>query len=99
MGHSFWGRWGGCCGGRLWNLTGMGFLGPLLGLLFSILLIIGIAWLVIWLIRRTADQGARGSGSSGPSSELTAAQEILKQRYAQGEISREEYREILRDLK
>lgn len=99
MGHLFWGRWGGCCGGGLWNLTGMGFLGPLLGLLFSVLLIVGIAWLFIWLIRRTADQGAGGSGRSGPSSELNAAQEILKQRYARGEISREEYREILGDLR
>ncbi|MEK6588181.1 MAG: SHOCT domain-containing protein [Chloroflexota bacterium] len=70
---------------------GMGF-GILLLLLFWGLLIVGAVWLVKaafgWDKRTPA-----ASGGSGPS-----PREIADQRYARGEIAREEYDRIRTDL-
>jgi len=57
--------------------------------------IIGIVWFIIWVIRRT--------GSDGPSSlsagmAMQSPKEILQSRYARGEITREQYLQILDDL-
>jgi len=70
---------------------GMGF-GLLLMLLFWVLLILGAAWLAKGVFGR--DQRTLGtSGMSGPS-----PREILDQRYARGELAREEYDRIRQDL-
>ncbi len=57
-----------------------------------------ILWLVIlvaivWVIRSAA-----GGGSAPPSSTRESALEILKGRYARGEISLEEYRRMREEL-
>ncbi len=71
---------------------GMGFgaIGLLLMLLFWGGLIFGGVWLVKALFN-----GAQ-SGPAAP--RQPSAREILDQRYARGEISREEYETIKRDL-
>jgi len=58
-------------------------------LAFWILVIAGIVWLVVW-----AGQKAVGTRSAAAESAL----EILKKRYARGEISKAEYEEKKRDL-
>jgi putative membrane protein len=58
-------------------------------LAFWILVIVGIVLLVIWV-----GQKAVGAGSRTEESGL----EILKKRYARGEISKAEYEEKKRDL-
>lgn len=58
-------------------------------MIFSILVIVGIVWLAVWAIQRAGGKGEQGNESS---------LEILKKRYAQGEISKEEYEEKKRDL-
>jgi len=50
----------------------------------------GIIALVIWVIRRVTSRG----GSEGSHLAL----DITKQRYARGEISREEFEQIKKDL-
>ena len=65
---------------------GMGF-GWIFMILFWALIIFGIVALAKWLF------SAGGSGGSGKS-----ALEILKQRYAKGEINREQYEQMRRDL-
>ncbi len=57
-------------------------------LLFWALIIIGIIAIIRWL--STSDQNRRESGKS--------ALETLKDRYAKGEIDREEYRQKRDDL-
>jgi putative membrane protein len=58
-------------------------------LVFWILVIVGIVLLVVWV-----GQKAVGAGSRPEESAL----EILKKRYARGELSKAEYEEKKRDL-
>lgn len=62
----------------------------LLNIILWILVIVGIVLLVVWLVRRS------GIGEKSRSEE--SALEILKKRYARGEISKEEYEEKKRDI-
>ena len=71
---------------------GMGWIGLLMMLFIWALIIVGVVALVIWLVR--ASQGGQASGTSGVNRPL----EILKERYARGEISREEYEQMRQDL-
>ena len=61
-----------------------------LGMVFWILLIVGIVLLVVWVVQKAMGGGAGRLEES--------ALEILKKRYARGEISKEEYEEKKRDL-
>ncbi|TAK32663.1 MAG: SHOCT domain-containing protein [Chloroflexota bacterium] len=61
-------------------------------LLFWVLIIGGIVWLVVWLIQQVRPAAA-GPGASG-----TSALDILRERYARGEITREQYDQMRRDL-
>jgi putative membrane protein len=61
-------------------------------LLFWVLVIGGIAWLVVWLVR----QGPPGHAGAGPSGARPL--DILRERYARGEITREQYEEMRREL-
>ena len=81
------GDWGGSfqnCG-TLW--LGAGFLGFILMLAFWILIIVGIVISIRWLIYQL---------KSGVSGKMPL--EILKERYAKGEISREEFEKMKKDL-
>jgi putative membrane protein len=66
---------------------GLGWLGPLFMLAFWALVIIGVVFLVRYLVRH----GRAGGGQE-------SALEILKRRYARGEIEREEFEAKRRDL-
>ncbi len=67
---------------------GMGWM--LLGLVFWIFVIACAVLLVLWVIGRSG-RGKRGK-------EELSAMEILNRRYARGEITREQYHEIKKDL-
>jgi putative membrane protein len=67
---------------------GMGF-GWVFMILFWGVILLGIAALVRWLVAgRSAD----------PGTERKTAIEMLRERYARGEIGRDEYEQKLRDL-
>ncbi len=71
-----------------WGL-GYGLFGWLMMLLFWILIIVGIVLVVRWFM----DQGKL----KGSSREETAL-DILKKRYARGEIDKEQFETLKRDL-
>lgn len=79
--------WGGMMGGWGFPFFGMG---AIVMLLFWGLVIAGIVWLVQSLARST------GTGVSTPPAESPL--EILKRRYAKGEITKEQFEEMQRDL-
>ena len=72
------------------GMMSMGLLGGWIGLLFNLAIIIGIVILVVWAVKRFTS-GSVSSGSQTP-------REILQARYARGEITRDQYQQILQDL-
>ena len=71
---------------------GMGWFGMIFMVLFWGLIIVGLVFLIRWLIQATG--GRRHSGVSMSSS----AMNILKERYARGEINRDEFESMKKDL-
>jgi putative membrane protein len=67
---------------------GYQMMSPLGGGLFMILGLVLIIMLAVWLLRRSPSSGAGGE----------TALDILKKRYAKGEISREEFERMKQDL-
>ncbi len=70
-----------------------GWIGMLISMLIWILVIGGLVWLVVWAVRRSGAGNYNTNLPAGPS-----AKEIVQQRYARGEISREQYQQLLEDL-
>ena len=71
---------------------GMGLGGGLVMVLFWVVLIVGAVWLA---------RGLFPNGQQPPASSTrpeASAEDILKQRYARGEISKEQYDQMHRDL-
>lgn len=77
-------------GGMMNCMMGFGMMGGMmaLGLLLLIGIIAAVVLAIVWLVRRT--------GESSPPAE--SPQEILKRRYARGEIDSEQYEAIKRQL-
>lgn len=76
---------------------GFGWYG-LFGMLFNIAIWVGIVVLVVWAVQKFTSSG-HGSRSNGHGySQSPSARDILDQRYARGELSREEYQEKLHDI-
>lgn len=85
---------GGMMGPGMMGWGGFGF-NPLwwvLMLLFWVLIIGGIVVLLIWLFRQAQPAGI------GPGRAVNRPLDILRERYARGEITREQYEEMRRDL-
>ena len=82
-----YGGWG-MMGSGMWGGFGWMWLMPILMILFWGLVI----WGIVALVRGSG--GSRGSDSSKADSAL----EVLKKRYARGEIDKEEYEEKKKDL-
>ena len=76
----------GCFG----NYGSYGWIGILISLAFIVIVVVAI----IWLVRRSFP-----SHQGQLTTSLTNPREILQMRYARGEITREQYLEILDDLK
>lgn len=79
-----------------WGMMGYGGygfnpLGWVLMLVFWALLLGGIALLAVWFFRQ------RTPAAFGPHREATAL-DILKERYARGEFTREQYEEMRREI-
>ncbi len=71
-----------------WGVWGVGMM--LFMLLFWVVLIAGVVAVLRWLFGRP--------GSGGAGTRADRALEILKERYARGELTREQYHTMRRDL-
>ena len=67
-------------------------------LIINLVLIIGaivaLVFLVIWIVKRLSNNNPRQALNNGAES----AVEIAKERYAKGDITREEYQKLIIDL-
>jgi putative membrane protein len=73
---------------------GMGLWGGLIGLAFNIAVIVAIIWLIVWAVRRFST----GQSHWNQTTEGQSPRDILQVRYARGEITRDQYRQMLKDL-
>jgi putative membrane protein len=73
---------------------GLGWIGMVINLVISVAFIIGLVFLVIWIVKRLNNNNLGRTLYNAESS----AVEIAKKRYAKGEITREEFQKLLVDL-
>ena len=71
---------------------GMGWFGGIFMLVFWVLVIMGLIFLIKWLIQSTKGESGRLLSNS------SRALEILKERYARGDIDKQEFEEKKKDL-
>jgi putative membrane protein len=71
---------------------GMGWFGMIFMIIFWGLIMVGLVSLIRWLIQNTSSKGHSGV-SVGPK-----AIDILKERYAKGEISQDEFETMKKDI-
>jgi putative membrane protein len=88
--------WGGQYGG--WGMMGPGMMGG-----FGTMGVMSIIWivvlgLIIWAVVALVRGGSQSGGSDSSSSRPDSALEILKERYARGEINKAEFEEKKKDL-
>lgn len=82
-------NWGhdGMMGGQSFGIFAMVF-----GFIFMLLFVVGSILLVIWIVKQFTPGGTSNSPSTGN------ALEILKERFAKGELSKEEFVEMKKEL-
>ena len=69
---------------------GMGLFGGWIGLILNLAILVGIVLLIVWAVKRFTS-GNVSSGGQTPRG-------ILQARYARGEITRDQYQQMLSDL-
>ena len=89
----FRGPFDGFCSG----LGGYSPIGMIFGLVVVIGLIVGLL-LLVWLWRRAGSGHPQAPAAIQPQSSGVSAKEVLQVRYARGEITREQYLQMLADL-
>ncbi|MHB1275029.1 MAG: SHOCT domain-containing protein [Candidatus Humimicrobiaceae bacterium] len=70
---------------------GLGWIGMIFGFIFFILVVIGIIFLIVWLVKRSNYPGVENRTES-------KSLEILKERYAKGELTKEQYESMKKEL-
>ena len=88
-----WNNYGGFGG-----IGGFGWIGLIINLVLTIGIIVGLVLLAVWAVRRFTHNPHGAFLSSGQSQGMGTAREILQARYARGEITREEYQQMLTDI-
>ena len=77
-------------------MMGMGF--GLLGLLVMLLFWVGLILLSVWLVRAIFTSNSSNHPYASKKGKGSIAHEILAQRYARGEITREQYEIMKEDI-
>ena len=83
------GGWGG--------YGGYGGIGSIFGMIFMIAIIVGVVLLIVWLVRQVGG-APRTGGAAETVTRGETALDILKSRYARGEIDKAEFEEKKKDL-
>ena len=73
-----------------WPMMGFGGFGMIFGFIFFVAIVIGVILLIVWLVRRS---GYNITDKTGIHS-----LEILKERYAKGELTKEQYENMKKEL-
>ncbi len=69
---------------------GLGWIGMIFGFIFFVAIVIGVIFLIVWLVKRS------GHGDNNVTG--TRSLELLKERYAKGELTKEQYENMKKDL-
>ncbi len=86
---------GGCCGwGGWWGLGSFGWIGLVFNLILWVLIILAVIWGIRWILRSTSVPAT----TSQTPTKSEDPKRLLQLRYARGEITREEYLQMLKDL-
>lgn len=80
-----------------YGLNGGWYGHTLFGGFFMIIVWVAVILFVVWVIREFSSGNRKGGGGSGTVGGRTAL-DILKERYAKGEIEKKEFEEKKRDL-
>lgn len=72
----------------------MMWIGGVLSLLFTVVLLALLVLAAVWLYKQVRDAGPGGGGGAGRADPV----EILRRRYAEGEISEDEFRRMKQQL-
>jgi putative membrane protein len=81
MGSGMMGEWG------------MGWFGGIFMIIFWVFIIVGVVFLIKWLVH-----SPKAHSSPGLTDNSASALDILKERYARGEIKKQEFEEKKKDL-
>ena len=73
-----------------WPMMGFGGFGMIFGFIFFVAIVIGVIFLIVWLVRR--------SGYNITDKTSAHSLEILKERYAKGELTKEQYEIMKKEL-
>ncbi len=84
-----WGGWPNMMGGLF---GGFGFIWMIFIFIFILAIIAGVIILIIWAVKKS------GSGQQTQYISESAAMTALKERYAKGEITKEEFENIKKDI-
>ena len=81
----------------MWGLqTGMGWW-MIFGIIIAVIFWGGIIWLIVWGVRSISHGGHRHDGMPGYGTRNNAM-DILKERYAKGEITKEQFEQMKNDI-
>lgn len=69
---------------------GLGWIGIIFSFIFFVAIIIGVILLIVWLVRRSAYSVAEKTSSR--------SLDILKERYVRGEITKDQYENMKKEL-
>jgi len=73
-----------------WPMMGFGGFGMIFSFIFFVLIIVGVILMVVWIVKR--------AGYSSTDKISNKSLEILKERYAKGEINKEQYENMKKEL-
>jgi len=77
-------------------MGGFRIIGWLISCVVGLLVIGGIVWFIVWIVGRSSKTPATSATTTAPAGESPL--DILKMRYAKGEITKEQYAAMKQDL-
>lgn len=84
--------------GMMGGFGGYSWMGLILNFVITIAVIVGLVFLVIWLVRRVNSGGQFSAMLQNPTVTTALPKDILQARYARGEITRDQYMQMLADI-